>query len=190
MSKSLKEASVLDILPQNLRQDPDIIAASKALDTGTTVLFENIQALVMVPKVADQPDDILDHLAYYFHVDFYSRSMNRQTKIELIEDSIYRQQIKGTPLSVEILIETLFEEGEVEEWYQYGGDPGTFRVVTPNASVTQDRALEFIRALNSVKRLSAHLDTVVILQRESLDLFFGAVNHEGSFETHEQVGDV
>jgi len=189
MSKTIYDLSVLDLLPENIKNDPDMKAASKSIDAGFLVLAEKSKDLVMLPRVHEQPEPILDHLAYYLHVDFYDRTLDIETKREIVQNSVYLHQIKGTPRAVEVLIQTLFGEGEVEEWFDYGGDPYRFRVVTPNESVTQERASEFIRALDSVKNLRSHLDNVIILQQEKLSLYFAGFVHQGSFETYKQVGD-
>lgn len=189
MSKTIYDVSLLDLLSDNLKYNPDVIAASKALDTGFLVIAEKSKDLVMLPRVKSQPEEILDHLANYLHVDFYDSYLDLETKRELVQESVYLHQIKGTPKAVELLIQTLFDEGEVEEWFDYGDDPYKFRVVTTNQSVTQDRATEFIRALDTVKNLRSHLDSVVIIQRERMDLYFAGVVHQANFETYRQVGD-
>lgn len=95
--------------------------------------------------------------------------------------------MKGTPSAVEELISTLFDEGRVEEWFEYGGEPYTFRVVTNNSSVTQDRAMEFIKALNSVKNARSWLDRVIITQMEDMQLYFAGIVHTGDNLTIRQV---
>ncbi len=39
---------------------------------------------------------------------------------------------RGTPYAVEQVIQTYFGDGEVSEWFEYGGQPGMFKVVTTN----------------------------------------------------------
>lgn len=64
-------------------------------------------------------------------------------------------------------------------WWEYGGDPYHFRVVTNNADVTTTRAQEFIEAVNAIKRLSTVLDSVTISQAETLPLYIGGFIHVG-----------
>ncbi|WP_404427314.1 phage tail protein I [Ureibacillus chungkukjangi] len=187
MSKSIFEVQLTDLLPENLKRDPDIIAASKAVDSGFSVLVNDINKTLILPRIDHLESDVLDHVAYYFHVDFYDRSLDIETKRKLIKDSVYIHQIKGTPRAVEILIETLFDEGTVEEWFKYGGTPYRFRVVTSNKSVTQERAEEFVRALNTVKNTRSTLDGVVILRSENMDLYWGGIVHQGIKEEYRQV---
>lgn len=184
---TIYEVQLLDILPDNLKKDPDMIAAAKAVDLGFSVLVNSVKKVIILPRINELESDVLDHVAYFLHVDFYDRTLDVETKRKLILESVYIHQIKGTPRAVEILIETLFDEGVVEEWFDYGDTPYRFRVVTSNQSVTHERAEEFIRALNTVKNRRSTLDSVVILQSESMNLYWGGFVHEGSFEEHRQV---
>ncbi|QKS70265.1 phage tail protein I [Paenalkalicoccus suaedae] len=186
MTKTLSTVTTLELLPENLREDQDIIAASKSLDKRDQLILNFVTNLNILPRVDELSDELLDHVAYFFHVDFYDQSFEREVKIELINESIYLHRIKGTPRAVELLVEKLFGQGIVEEWYEYGGEPYTFRVITNNPEVTQERAAEFVRAVNTVKNARSHLDSVILQQREEMDLLFAAVVHEGSKETYSQ----
>lgn len=79
------------------------------------------------------------------------------------------------------------KEGRVEEWFEYGGNPFHFRVMTNNPEVTQDKAIEFYRAVESVKRLSARLEKVILSQTEEMSLYVGCVLHVGEKMTVRQV---
>lgn len=187
MSKTIYDVRLVDLLPESLKNDPDIIAASKAVDLSFSVVANAVNKALILPRIDQLESDVLDHVAYFFHVDFYDRSLDIETKRRLIKESVYIHQVKGTPAAVEILIETLFDEGVVEEWFDYGGSPYRFRVVTSNQSVTQERAEEFIRALNTVKNARSHLDNVIILQNEQMKLRFAGIVHEGIHEVYRQV---
>jgi phage tail P2-like protein len=187
MSKSIFDVELMDLLPEKLKNDPDIIAASKAVDLGFTAIVNDFDKVLILPRIDNLESDVLDHVAYFFHVDFYDKSLDIETKRKLIKESVYIHQIKGTPAAVEILIETLFDEGAVEEWFEYGDTPYRFRVVTSNQSVTQERAEEFVRALNTVKNTRSTLDSVVILQSENADVYWGGFVHEGIREEYRQV---
>lgn len=188
MNRTIFEVNLLDLLPINLKSDPDIIAATKAIDSGFLAVIDEVENVTIYPRVSELNGDMLDHLAYFFHVDFYDQNLDVETKRKLVQDSVYLHQIKGTPRAVEILIETLFDEGEVAEWFDYGGSPYTFRVVTTNSSVTNERAKEFTRALESVKNIRSRLESVIIQQVEQMNIFYAGFVHVGSNDTYKQVG--
>ncbi|PCK69941.1 hypothetical protein PL1_2883 [Paenibacillus larvae subsp. larvae B-3650] len=132
-------------------------------------------------------DSEANELAYQFHVDFYDPSLPIEKKRELVKKSIPFHRRKGTPSAVEELISIIFGEGRVEEWFEYGGKPFHFRVLTNNPEVTQDKAIEFYRAVESVKRLSAHLERVILYQAEEMSLYMGCALHVGEKMTVRQV---
>lgn len=171
------EISMLNILPPNLKQDPDIIAASKVIDKELLLVTIETDQCLFLPRLDSLDGAILDLLAWQMHVDFYDSTLPVETKRSLIKNSDRWHSYKGTPAAVEELITTLFDEGVVEEWFEYSGVPGYFRVKTNNSAVTNEKAAEFIKALDSVKRKSAWLEKVVITQSEELPLYFAGITH-------------
>lgn len=184
---NLEESRVLSLLPPMLQKDSDIIAAATALDKSTRTTYHLINKLnfVVDPNLTDH--QLLDAVAADFHVDFYDKSFPVEIKQKLIEESMILHMEKGTGKAVEDLITAVFGEGMVEEWFEYGGQPYHFKVITNNPSATNERAHEFIRALESVKRKSAVLESVNILQSESMNLYVGTVVHTGGKYLFRQV---
>ena len=70
----------------------------------------------------------------------------------------------GTPAAVNRIIETIFETGYIEEWYEYDGEPHHFRAyVGDGGEVGPGELEEFRRVLSSVKRLSSWLDDIITI---------------------------
>lgn len=167
--------SLLDLLPPNLRSDPSVSAAAEAIDGMLQETSAEIRKLDIFGRSDEWTNEETDELAWQWHVDYYDPDLPLEQKRALVLNAIPFHRRKGTPSAVEDLIAILFGEGVVEEWWEYGGDPYHFRVVTDNEDVTATRAQEFIRAVDSVKRLSAVLDSVTITQAEGMPLYFGGV---------------
>lgn len=184
---NIYETSVLDLLPPNLRNDPDMIAASRAVDNEFLLIVNEVKKCILLPNLDILPSDVLDLLAWQMHVDFYDSALPIAVRRELIRNSIRWHKRKGTPSAVEELISTIFDSGQINEWFNYGGAPYTFQVITTNESVTTDRAEQFIRALNSVKNERSWLDKVIIQIGEMLDINFAGIVHTGDFITIEVI---
>lgn len=176
---SIHEVSVLDLLPPNLQSDPDMIAASKAVDAEFSLVVNEVKQCILLPNLDALSSDVVDLLAWQMHVDFYDNTLPIEVRRELVRNSIRWHRRKGTPSAVEELISTVFDSGQVLEWFDYGGDPYMFQVITTNESVTMDRAEEFIRALDSVKNKRSWLEKVVIEIGEEMDLNFAGIVHTG-----------
>lgn len=170
----IQSAGLMNLLPPNLRRDSKLAAAAKSLESDMHQIATAISKLSLYDRLDSLNDAEADELAWDFHVDFYDTDLPLEQKRELVKNSIRLHRIKGTPAAIEDLVTILFGEGKVEEWYEYGGEPGYFRVMTNNPEVTLDRAQEFYRAVESVKRLSAHLEEVILSQAEELQLYFGS----------------
>jgi phage tail P2-like protein len=179
----LENFSFASILPPSLVQTEE----GKALAEAITVMLKDVFRKTSLLNMDNLPEHLLDILAYEEHVDFYDPSLSIEQKRQLIDRSYFFHRKKGTPAAVEQLIQIVFGEGRVEEWFEYGGNPGYFKVVTSNTAVTQELADQFIRALDSVKRESAWLEKVEISQTESMPLYFGGVVHIGDKLSLKQV---
>lgn len=176
---NISDISLLDLIPPNLKSDPQVQAAATALDAELKAVTEAVKGIILYSRIDELPEEIIDHLAWQFHVDYYNPNLPLDVKRTLVKNSLAWHRSKGTPATVEELITAVFDEGQVVEWWEYGGDPYMFKVVTFNAQVTNEIAQEFIRALNSIKNARSWLESVEITQTEEMPLFFGSVVHIG-----------
>lgn len=183
----LYNISILDILPDSLKQDPDMVAMAKALTPEMQLLSEEIKLCLLLKMIDHLSSELVDHLAWEMHVDFYDPDLPLEVRRLLVKNSIPQHRRKGTPAAVEELISTVFGDGRVEEWFEYGGEPYYFKVVTNNRDVTTEQALLFTRALNSVKNTRSWLEKVEISQVEDHPLYFAGILHMGDKITLRQV---
>lgn len=184
---SLGQVKLADILPPNLRSDPTIAAAATAADAQRADILAAIYKLPFFSRLETLTDEEADELAYQFHVDFYDTDLPLQQKRALVANSYAWHRRKGTKSAVEELIRTVFGDGSVQEWFEYGGQPGTFRVITTNADTTNAKADQFIAALSTVTRASAHLDVIQIDVTDKMEVYIGHALHVGKTLTFKQV---
>ncbi|MEF3312604.1 phage tail protein I [Paenibacillus sp. GYB004] len=183
----IQTVSLLDMLPPNLRADPNIAAAAQSIDGEIQALNDKIRKLSYFDRMDSLSEEEIEELAWQYHVDFYDPSLPIEQRRELVKNSYAWHKRKGTPSAVEELIATIFGDGEVQEWFQYGGDPYTFRVITSNSSATNEQAQRFIDALNSVKNVRSWLDAVQITAGDEMNLYLGFALHMGEKMTVKQV---
>lgn len=180
----IQNVHLLDLLPPNLRSDPALSAAAQSIQEELRQTTEAISKLSIFDRLNTLNDVEADEMAWQLHVDFYDASLPIDQKRELVKNAIRFHRRKGTPAAVEELIAILFGTGTVEEWFEYGGEPGFFRVRTSDPSATNERAQEFVQAIDSVKRLSAWLEVVILEETiEARDMYFGGLLHIGEFIT-------
>lgn len=181
------DVSIVDLLPQSVKDDPTMQAFALTLDEQLRKPKQDIYKLRRLTRLDDLDSDEVNDMAYQLHVDFYDPTLPLETRIELVKNSINFHRIKGTPAAVEQLVDILFGDGVVEEWFEYGGDPGHYRVKTSNPQATRERIEEFYRAIDSVTRFSAHLDSVVLEQTEEMALLVAIGLHTRDILTARMV---
>ncbi|MEW9106335.1 phage tail protein I [Paenibacillus sp.] len=185
---NIGQIRLIDLIPPNFHEDENVRAAAAAIDAEFQQVTEIMPVLAILHNIDKLDGQWVDELAYQYHVDFYNPTLPIEQKRELVKNSLAWHKRKGTPSAVAELITTIFGDGRIEEWYQYGGKPGHFQVITNNPEVTQERAQEFYRAIDSVKRLSAKLEKVILGQSEDIPLYYAGVLHMGEKMTVEMGG--
>ena len=113
-------------------------------------------------------NELVDELAWQFHVDYYDKTADFEVKRNLVKQSIRIHQKKGTPQAVMDLLNTAFPSDTLLlEWFDYNGKPYHFRVVTSSLDGIDKNA--FIKALNTIKNARSYLD--------GLDVFTTVINY-------------
>lgn len=136
----------------------------------------------------DMAGDLLDILAEDLGLTWYDSDAPAAVKRELLKNSGQVFRRLGTKWAVENVIGTYFGEGFVREWFEYDGEPGHFRVYSPNPSVNQERLKEFLSLLERVKRTSAKLDGIFISLTGQTPIYAGVAVRETSTERYEIGG--
>lgn len=176
---NIREIRLIDILPPNIAQDGKVSVAAEALDRELQAVTAAIDQCLLLSRIEKLPEPVVDLLAWQFHVDFYDVGLPIEQKRVLVENSLDWHRRKGTPAVVEEMVTALFGDGKVVEWWEYGGEPYKFKIVTSNAAVTNEKALEFIRLLGSVKNARSWLEKIEITITDNVNLYFAGVVYIG-----------
>lgn len=173
-----------DILPENLAGQTEVQAIAYAVGRQVEKLCAWADSARTYAAVATMPEKVLDALAVELRTPAYDETFSVRIKRALIEGTLTFYMTMGTPAAVNKIIETIFENGHISEWWEYGGEPYHFKATTTNPAITSDDVEEFKRVLGSVKRLSAWLDEIVLdLSTEAAQVYFGNWLHTGDFIT-------
>lgn len=128
MSKTIYDTPLLELLPENLRSDPDIIAASQAVDKEFFLLAESIKNVMTYADIDNASEEVIDMLAVELNVDFYDKSLSFDDRRESVKEAILIHQMNGTKAALLRVFELLQMRGTIEEWFEYDGDPYTFKI--------------------------------------------------------------
>jgi phage tail P2-like protein len=128
MARDIYGLSLRDIIPPSIASDPQVQAMMDALDPELrSVSFDTREALIY-SRIDELPENVIDLLAWQFHVDFYEpMGLSLDVKRNLVKSSILVHCRKGTPWAVRRSLEDLgFSLIRLLEWWELGSEPHTF----------------------------------------------------------------
>ena len=168
-SDSLKES-----LPESISGDKEIQAITIAIQEKLQVIQKQSSLILLLPRLNELPESLVDELAWEYHVDFYRPKLPVAKKRSLVRQAIAWHRIKGTPAAVESVCSAVFRSASVEENWQYGGEPYHFKVKVIRESVPDTTVIDMlVDAINSTKNTRSWLDEIGFY-REAKHIFFVA----------------
>lgn len=179
--RNLHELSLNDIAPGSLLYDRSVKAMVRSIDSGLRDATKCIKNISIIPRIKEIADSaLIDQLAWHFHVDFYDPTLPLEVRRELVLKSLDWHSRKGVPQLIEDVVSTVFSQGKIQEWFEYGGEPHFFRIRTTAPLRTVEEYRYFFVVLETVKRKSSWLDRIVIESKSQGALHSGSY----SFITH------
>lgn len=171
MNETVFDIDFTRALPPSLKNDENMLALAKVVaeELQTTARLSSLN--LIYARIDELEENVLDILAYDFHVDWYSYDYPIEVKRAVIKDSVRVHKRLGTLYAVTTALGNVYPESEVEEWFDYNGEPFSFRVVL---DVTNSKApAEYFaikKAVDSYKRLTAHMDDLIYQCRAVVEI--------------------
>lgn len=176
---NLATTKIVDLLPTSLQSDASVMAAATALDSELTAVTEAIEECLLLPRLDELAEDVIDLLAWQWHVDSYDTSFPIAKKRALVLQSIAWHRRKGTPGLVQDLVSAIYSSGIVTEWFEYGGTPYHFRVQTTGVISSDAIYTQLKAAIDIAKNVRSWLDGVYIVREWSGIWYMGFAVHQG-----------
>ncbi|WP_425057608.1 hypothetical protein SCACP_21250 [Sporomusa carbonis] len=159
---NLKDVSLLDLLPPSIRNDTQVQAAAQSLNRELKAVTEAINDVLLISRLGELPETIIDLLAWQWHVDFYDEDFPPiEKKRELIRLSIAWHKQKGTLKVIEEVLSVAFVTSEVVEWFKYKGQPFHFIIRTCDEPPDATRLSTILNIINQVKNTRSYLEAIV-----------------------------
>ena len=180
----LSTLEFIRLLPAFMRDDAAVRGLSAGLDEIIPGLAQSLSRLTTWDRIDELSEDELDDLAWELNILWYDKAAGIDAKREIIKssDEVYRHL--GTKWAVESVINSYFGEGYLREWFEYDGEPGHFRVYSTNATINNERLVEFLNLLYKVKRASSKLDGIYITLTGEMRLSAGIAVYEHECDTY------
>lgn len=174
----LSDLEFIKLLPQFMRDDKAVQGLAAGIDSIVPALAAELEKLSTWDRIDMLSEAELDDLAWELNILWYDKGASIEVKRNIVRDSDAVYKKLGTKWAVENVINTYFGEGYVEEWFQYGGDPGCFRIYSTNPTLTESKFTEFLNLLSKVKRASSQLDGVFITLTGQMNMSAGTALHD------------
>lgn len=155
----LKDIQLKGIAPPSIIRDETVQALCDAIDVKLREIADATGLVLLLPRLDTLPEEIIDELAWQYHVDFYDYSASLVKKRALVRQAIAWHKRKGTPAAVEEVCSAVFETAQVLENWEYGGEPFHFQVKMIREPVPSEIVIESLhRAIQLTKNTRSWLD--------------------------------
>ena len=161
---NIKDVDLMEFLPQYMRDDVTAQGITYAVNkTLKEYVIPNIEKCNIFGRIEELDENLLDELAWHFNVPEYISTLDIISKRNIIKNCMQIHRQRGTVAAVEMVIEDVFGNGYVEEWFNYDkSKPYHFRVHTTNMSATDNMIKEFESLVASTQNVRSVLETVII----------------------------
>lgn len=180
----LQDIDILKLLPAWMREDNSIQAIASGCNKITKAIEARLRLLSRWNHLDQLSESELDAMAWDLNILWYDSTAPIKTKRAVIRNSDRVYAKLGTRYAVEQITTDYFGSGKVREWYEYGGKPYHFKVLSDNPELVSKNLSFFLSMLNIVKRRSAWLDAILICLTGEMSLCMGMAVHECTRETH------
>lgn len=164
MSKGITQESMLSVLPGVLARDDGMYDLAKLIGWAVGKKADEAGYPAIFQRIDELDEDLLDILAVDLKVDWYDFDGDIETKRRQIKSNWHIRQRLGTVEAVKMALCDVWPESTIEEWFEWGGDPGYFHVLL---SVDHAGTVNFAKAMRMLqvfKPVRAHLDGYPILR--------------------------
>lgn len=186
MIKSLLDAQIADGLPRIVREQPWVKALSMAvaeLHRKTMAYIDGSQIYTAIDTVDEA---VLDVLAVNWKIDWYDTDYDIEQKRRIVKTALNIRRTMGTVAAVKAQADAIYPGSTLEEWFEYGGDPGKFRLRVNIMTVEEQEKFaamtlaEVERRLAAAKRFSAHLEEVEYYDAGGTAIAYGMAAYVGA----------
>ncbi|MBM7592245.1 phage tail protein I [Brevibacillus fulvus] len=160
---NLSEISLINLLTPNLLADENIRNAALSLDRELQDIASATSRLPLLANLDSLDEQWLDELLWQFHVEGIEFAETLDEKRGLIRNSIDVHRTKGTRYAIERILEILSMQGVIEEWWEFDGEPFTFRIdinIKSDRVITNEKLNLLEKLVKEYKNTRSHLTKI------------------------------
>lgn len=170
----LTDARLTDALPKTLAEQPWVQALAEASRKMRRRVMAYADRTRLFCDIDEASEEALDALAVELQTPLYKNDYPLTVKRQIVKNSMLYYIRSGTRGAVEELLADIYQGAEVEEWFEYGGEPNYFRVAIDISRTTVPVAemtpAELESWLYSIKRASSALESLSYMIRHAITI--------------------
>lgn len=153
---------IKSLLPKLLRSDEDIAIMADIFSAKLTDIYNRSKLLSILSTLEQQSDEVLAEIAWQRHIEGYSMALSRTDRENIIRKALLLHIRKGTVWSLETALTSLGYESKMSEWFEYGGDPYTFKIdiTAGDRGLTEQDYDDYINIVNAHKNVRSSFEIV------------------------------
>ena len=167
---------------------PSSIAELQYLVDTFDVSFENIQNQIInaliLPRIDQITDEnLLDLLAWQLHIEGYELATTIEQKISMIKNAFLLHKYKGTPYAIKQVFASLGITAELQEWFQYNGNPYMFKILLDTVISDEETYIELVKLINEYKNVRSWLESIGVHREYTDNVYVGSALDDGKYYT-------
>lgn len=182
MSKPLTTENLLITFPSSLAVDEGKKALASVTAQELFEMYEDNNLLAIYTRIDTLDEALLDILAFDFKVDWWDLNYSLEEKRKTFKGLWSVHRVLGTPQAVITAISAIYDGAELQEWWQYEGEPFHFSLTinTGNAFPDYSRLTTAVEKIKYYKSLRSVLDNIEFITQQDLQLYVGVATVKAS----------
>lgn len=170
----IQDASLYEILPYNIKSDNvEVQALSYAIQQSISMLCKFSDGVRIMAVIDDMPEKVIDNLAVELNLPCYHTESNINVNRALVKDAFIWHTIAGTASAIRRYFSTISQDTDIQEWFDYGGDPYHFRIIVTvpeNQEITEDILIDMAQQIVKLKNARSILDEALIVKEHNQNM--------------------
>lgn len=176
---SLRQSRFTDILPENLASQVEVQALAYAVGNQIAQLVPLADGVRVYAAVDTMDHAVLDYLAVELRIEGYRQSQSLEVKRRLVKQAMAVTAKLGTAGAVRQTTEAIYDYAQVQEWFEYGGEPYHFRLLMGGVGASVEEINQFSQSIERVKNVRSVLESIVFREQSTSTIYTGIAARQG-----------
>ncbi len=168
---NILDVKLSDLLPSSF-DTVEIKALNNVVTFSLYLMQKYINNANFTVNIDNVSEKIIDYLACEYRTPYYDETLDLKTKRNLVKSTMLTYQKIGTTNIIKEYLNTLNEETDVAEWYDYDGQPYNFKIflnISENREVDEKLLTDIKNKIEKIKNVRSSLEAIEILNSSNYD---------------------